>query len=354
MKVWSAIFNMIAILILMLLGLSYLNLTSTLDRDFDQIRLNYAVEYATEAMFETTLEAEDLDMDYTNLDKVHIDSSDALDIFCSLMCFSYDMSLSDENFANIENSIASCVLAGNDGYYVGQFADYDSTPGDGILVDSKRLRWSIKIPYFVKVGTYSYSVGYNDGEWKRVVTSNSSIKDSKVYVPSDVGYPMGINNIDVKHAVNTQIRETMMKEIKDRNLNNIGFDFKFYLPDSTTVNGVNPVEPPAVLLLMEGVDFASTEKINALSVSGFKVVKRVNVVAFVDKDTGRYYYCYESQLMDEEKDACCGGTGSYHIQNYYRDMKTAAESKGLDENGREVNEYYSPYYDIMTRKITKN
>lgn len=351
MKVWAAIFNLIAVLILLLLGISYFNLTATLERDFDQIRLNYAVEYATEAMFETTLESEDLDMDYTNLDKVQIDSSDALDIFCSLICFSYDMSLSEENFINIENSIASCVLAGSDGFYIGQMADYDSTPNDGILADSKRLRWSMKFPYFVKVGNYSYSVGYNDGQWKRVTksTNTSDIKSSKVYVPSDVGYPMGINDIDVKHAVNSQIRDAMLREIKANNLNKTGFDFKFYLPDNTTVNGVNPVEPPAVLLIMEGVDFASTERINALSVAGFKVVKRVNVVAFVDKKTGRHYYCYESQLLDEEKDACCGGNGSYHIENYYRDIRTAAESKGLGSN-----EYYSPYYDIMARKITKN
>lgn len=330
--------------------MTYVNICEVLERDFDQVRLNYAVEYATEAMFSTTLEAEALDMDYQDLNKVSINASDALNIFDSLMCFSYDMALSEENFIRIEDSIAACVLAGTNGYYICELSDYDAVQGDGVRVDSKRVHWSVSHPYFIhpEASYMYYTVDSQSEEWTRVVGSPSSINSASVYIPSDVGYPMGVTKETVVHAVNKQIRDTIMHEIEVANDNKSGFDFKFYLPDTTTVDHVNEIDPPAVLLLMEGVDFASKERINALSVAGFKVVKRVNVIAFVDVNTGRHYYCYESQLREEEKDSCCGGSGSFHIENYFRDLKTAAESKGQGSD-----EYYSPYYDVMVRKITK-
>ena len=118
--------------------------------------------------------------------------------------------------------------------------------------------------------------------------------------------------------------------------------------EMTRIIHVNPIEPPSILLVMRGIDFASSEKINALSVAGFKVTQRVNVVAFVDTVTNKSYYCYESQLRDEERDACCGGTGRFHIENYYKDIKDAAS-----DISPTTGEYYYPYYDVMTRKITK-
>lgn len=350
MKVWSAIFNIIAIMILMLLLLVYSNMSTVIQRDFDQLRLNYAVEYATEAMFRTTLKTEDIDTDYVDLDDVKVDSSDALDVFCSMICLSYNMSLSDENFENIENSIAAIALAGNDGYYIGKLSDNDASHGDGILVDSKRLKWSVKMPYIVKQGNYSYSLNHSNDNWNRVSLSSnsSSISSSTVHVSTEESLPMGITQDSITHAINTQVRDSLMAEIDRKNDNRKGFEYKFFLPDTTTVGHVNSLDPPSILVVMEGIDFAAQQKINALSVAGFKVTKKVNVLAFVDKETNRSYYCYESQLRDEEKDACCGGTGNFHIENYYKNMKSAASAISPT-----TGEHYYPYYDVLTRKITK-
>lgn len=352
MKIWSAIFNIFAVIILSFLLFSYTYIDKTFRRDFDQVRLNYAVESATEAMFQSTLEAEDVGGDYSKLGKIEINSSDALNIFYSLMCISYDMSLSERNFDKIQNSIASCMLAGTDGFYVGQFAPYDTVLDDGLIGDSYKLRWSVKYPYILKLKSspYTYAVGFMDGAWKRITSNSLSIKNSKVYVPNELGYPMGVTEENIQHAVNAQVQSALLKEIDRRNLNKKGQDFKFYLPDMTTISGVNAIQPPSVMVLLQGVEYASSEKIDALTVSGFKVIDRVNVVAFHDTSSGRNYYCYETQLLDEEKDACCGGTGTgtFHIENYYRDIKSAAEAKGLT-----VKQHYYPYYEIMTRKITK-
>lgn len=350
MKVWGAIFNIIAVLIIMLLLLVYSNMSIVIQRDFDQIRLNYAVEYATEAMFQTTLKSEDLDMDYTEIDNVKVDSSDALNIFCSMMCLSYDMAMSDENFENIENSISALALAGNDGYYIGKMYDNDSYFGDGVLVDSEKLRWSVKIPYFIKQDDYTYAVSFGLDDWNRVslAKTNNSLSDVTVHASTEEGMPMGITDELIKHTVNNQIRDSLMAEIDRKNYNGEAFNFKLYLPDTTTVNHVNSIEPPSIFLVMEGVDFASSERINALSVSGFKVTKQVNIITFIDRETNRSYYCYESQLRDEERDKCCGGTGKFHVENYYKNMKDAASAVSPT-----TGEHYSPYYDILTRKITK-
>lgn len=350
MKVWGAIFNVVAVLIIMILFVVYSNMSTVIQRDFDQVRLNYAVEYATEGMFQTTLKSEDLDIDYTDIENVKIDSSDALNVFCSMLCLSYDMALSDENFENIENSISAIALAGTDGFYIGKMSDNDASFGDGILVDSKKLRWSVKIPYFISDENYTYAVSFGSDDWSRIscTTSDSSISGVNIHVSANEGLPMGISEEDVQHAVNNQVRNALLAEINHRNYNQEAFDYKFYLPDTTTVNHVNPIEPPSILLVMRGIDFASSEKINALSVAGFKVTQRVNVIAFVDTVTNKSYYCYESQLRDEERDACCGGTGRFHIENYYKDIKDAAS-----DISPTTGEHYYPYYDVMTRKITK-
>ena len=362
MKVWYSVFNLIGVVMLLMISMCYLNVSQTFQRDFDQVRLNYAVEYATEAMFLATLETDDLDIDYSDLGNVSIDSSDALDIFCSLICYSYDMSTSEENFIDIENSIASVVLAGAGGYYIGQFMPEDQTVGDGARSDGLRLVWSIRYPYFINPtknalgdGEHyqlmkddkSYAVEYMNGKWTQV-TIGDSIASTTTYVPNEYKYPMNVDELSIQQAVDNQIHDAMMREIARKNLNYDEFQFRFFLPDVTTLTGVNKIEPPAILMLMENIDFASSERIHAISVSGFKVTPRVNIVAFTDTVTGRNYYCYESQLLETEKDACCGGTGDFHIENYYRTLKDAACEKGLNGAG-----YYAPYHEIMARKITK-
>ena len=105
MKVWSAIFNLIAVMMLVFMLVMYLNYTKVLKRDFDQARLNQALEYATEGMFQKTIEVEDIDTDYSDMYSVEINPSDSLDIFECIMCFNYNMSPSEENKKHIENFI---------------------------------------------------------------------------------------------------------------------------------------------------------------------------------------------------------------------------------------------------------
>ena len=118
MKVWTPIFNVIATVLLVLIGIVFVNVCRVMERDFDQERYNYAVQQATEAMFRSTLHAEDIGLDYTDMSYVSINASDALPVFDRVICANYNMSPSQENFDAINNSIQCCVIAGFDGYYV--------------------------------------------------------------------------------------------------------------------------------------------------------------------------------------------------------------------------------------------
>lgn len=347
MKIWSALFNMIAVILILFLSIAYFNTTRVLERDFDQARLNLAVEFATRAMFEKTLEIEDLGMDYTELGNVQINSSDALDIFTSLMCINYDMSTSEENKRHIENSIASAVLAGSDGFYITQLVKDDTVKGDGLVGDSKVLRWSPKIPYYVHVNNKTYAINFVEQTYASVNQhKNGASNDStSIMVPTTPGYPLSITDRVALQSVNNQIVDTILNEMKVSNDNRKSVDYKFYLPVETTAKGVNPIDGPSVLVLMQGVDFASSQRLNSLSVSGYKVVKKIHVVGFLEAATGRRYYCYTTQLPSEEStlDPSNPDGKLYIVEDYFDSMRDAA----MD------NRHYTPHYEFLARKITK-
>lgn len=316
MKAWSAIFNLIAVMMLIFMLVIYLNYTKVIRRDFDQARFNQAVEYATEGMFQKTIEVEDIDTDYSDMYAVEINPSDSLDIFESIMCFNYNMSPSEENKKHIENFMPTAVLSTNDGYYIAQW------------IEDHGLHWSLKYPYYIDIGDKSYTVNLHREKWM----SGTEAGNFKVSVGS--GYESGITMEEVLTAANNQINLAMISEIERKNDNGNTFNFKFFLPSETTERGVNPIQGPSVLLFMQGVDFASTERMNSIAVSGYKTVNRANVVAFIEN--GRKFYCYESQM-----DPNLISLGVYDIVDTYRTIEDAA----LDG--------YSPHFDLLTKKITK-
>lgn len=338
MKLWSALFNMIAVILMMMLTIAYFNVVKVLERDFDQERLNLAVGFATRAMFEKTLEIEDLGMDYSDLGNVQINSSDALDTFTSLMCISYDMSTSEENRRHVENSIAAAVLASGDGFYITQTVTDDVILGNNIVGDGKVLRWSPKIPYILDVNNRKYAVDFVNKTYASVnrYTNGASNDSGSISISNNPGYPLSITDNMVTQSVNNQIVVAVLKEMERSNENQEIIDYKFYLPLTTTAKGVNPITEPSVLLMMSGVDFASTHKLDALSVSGFRVTTKVNVLGIRERATGRRFYCYETQIPFNR-------LGDFEVEDYFSTITDAA----IDPRG------YTPHYEFIKRKVTK-
>lgn len=354
MKVWSAIFNIFGVLVLIMFLSYYINISEVIETEFEQDRYEYAIRQATEAMFLSTLEAEDIQLDYTTLDYISIDSSEALEIFDRVMCFNYDMSPSEENFMAINEGIAACAIAGYDGFYITEMVEDDSIPDNGQSVDSYNLRFSPKIPYFITSGTQTYAIDTYKKTYIAMSNVNNTANPTINYDGKTL--PSGIQEEDVTLAINTQIRGRLLNEIKQSE-NVLMHDFdqlRLYFPEDTTATGVNPFGVPGIIVIMHGTDFAQTEGLSAMAVAGYKVIEKVNVIAFTDTYTNRSYYCYESQLRDEEKDSASGGIavggtyGRFKIENYYGSIQEACENVSPT-----TGQHYDPYYDILARKITQ-
>lgn len=330
MKIWGALFNMIGVLVLLFLCMTHFNTTKVLQRDFDEARLKIAVDYATEAMFAKALEVEDIDTDYSSLGNISVNPSDSLDIFESIMCLNYGMSPSVDNKMTIENYIPTAVLASDDGYYLLEEVQDDITPKDSNKGGDYTLRWSLKRPYFAKstLDGRRYAISMSRPKWAGVSNSGD------VTVSTEKRLPAGITEDDIIPAVNDSITAAMSYEIARKNWNSEAFEYKFYLPYETTRKGVNPITKPSVLLFLQGVDFASSENIDVISVSGFKAVARNTVVGFKDGN-GNKYYCYNGQMTQAE-------IGTYfHVTDHFREIDDAAKAG------------YSPHHQLLTRKITK-
>ena len=317
MKVWSAIFNLFAVVLLAFLLILFYRTEEVNTRQFEELRLRYAMDYATEAAFRATIGVDDIAIDYVDMDGVQINPSLALETFKAIICLNYDMSLSEENMRHIENAIPTGVLFTRDGYYVLELSEIDTTPksvaqgGDGVTGGEYVLKWSIKYPYKVykeRAGKkYWYATSLNplvDGRWTRVEVGTGTISDGKTF--NDLIY--GITGLSAKE-VKTEISRLVMNDIAyiidNRNMQEtaIGKMGRFYLPvSSQTETTINNVRRPTLMMFMQGVDFAGNDILDGASVGGAMTVRKRVVVGFRDVGAGIDYYCYERQLTQLEKE----------------------------------------------------
>ena len=353
MKVWAPIFNLVTAVLIILLGASYINICEVFQKDFDQARYNYAVKQSTEAMFRSTLRTEDIGLDYRDMSYVSIDSSEAIEIFDRVMCANYNMAPSTANFSAINDGIAACAIAGYDGYYILESSEYDSIK-NGQAKDGFAPKFSTKIPYLISNNKMTYAI-----DTYKKTYSGMSLTDktaNPILYTAGAALPTGITENMLQTEINKQIRSHILDEAANSSNVSLGSleGFRLLFPDETTVTGVNPFVVPGIFVIMDGVKYASTDTLSAMSVSGYKVVRKVNVIAFTDTHTGRSYYCYEGQLRDEEKTASSGGIaiggtyGTFEIENYYGSVRQACQ-----EISPTTGLHYAPYYDLLARKITK-
>lgn len=325
MRVWTPIFNFFAVMILLFLVVVYHNTATVIDREFQEERLRLAVSYAAEAAFQSTLSVDDLSIDYLDMEGVMINPGNSLDIFKSILCLNYNMSASEENLAHLDSYIPTAVLACNNGYYILTMSEDDDTPGDGISGGDYKLRWSIKKPYTIKIGDTYYAVNIHTGSWTSVRDMGGTLE-----INEGTSLPYGIDKEAVLRIINTRIMQDMLFEIQRRNFNKEPWEYKFYLPPIQTTSGVNPITGPSFLIFVEGVDFASPTKVDAVSVAGFKTIRKRVVVGYRDPSTGRKYYAYEGQIPSNLLD---------YADNYFDDVEEAAKAG------------YIPNYDLIQKKI---
>jgi len=331
MKVWGAIFNIIAVLIIITITMSMSQFIRISRRDFDQERLNISVTYATEAMFRESLKVQDIGLDYFHEDMIDISPGNSLDTFLELMSINYGLSNSQENSELLLNNINALILLDSSGFYTLQLVQDDTTPQDNIMGREFAFRWSVKIPYMKTVGNTTVALSTGREGWASITTGGT------ILAQEGEDNPLGLTDLQINSTIREQIKENIIAEASKRELDTGIFDNLITIPFTQTITGVNPLDPPGILLLMSGGGYASVDDISAVSVSGFKVRERNNIVGFIENSSGRRYYAKQGQL-DPGRINIPGPSG-YMILDYFNNMREAAEAG------------FFPHIGILRRKV---
>lgn len=221
----------------------------------------------------------------------------------TIVLLSYGLSLSSENYSDLDHYISSAVLATNNGYYIATQKSFNSP----------QLTWGIKKPYSISYNGGEDTVAYDLTDQGWVLADNSggtvTIQNGTQWsqLPPNITQPTSFRIVS---DINQEIMNDINYSIKQRNI--IGTKVVsgqaqniysrdpanqfIYLPSVQTVTGDNPITKPSFFVTMSGVDFSGTETVSAQSVAGYTVARRRYVLGFIDG--GQKYYCYNGQLSN--------------------------------------------------------
>lgn len=334
MRVWSVMYNLIGLLVVLFMLMVLYRDVRVNEAEFEKLRLQYAVDYATGAAFTASFEGGNIGISYEDMQNLQIRPSGVMSVFKSMMAMSYNMSLSEDNLNSFDKYISSAVLAVSDGYYIMEPREVDGEL-EGVRGGTYELKWGLKHPYsfkyspniyvahnissqsFVLIGQnpdgslYRSSGNTNKALQERLVAFNANRKivydnASKIStINQDITSRINFS-IYKRNCLNSLVSDDPDFETKkvacynsdttdDEIINPDSTDF-VYLPSVQTTSGINPISKPSFLVTLSGVDFAGTQKMESKSVGGYRIANKIRVLAFTEN--GRKYYCYESQLDD--------------------------------------------------------
>lgn len=320
MKVWSVLFNFFAVMLLLYMSYILVEDIKLNKQQFNEIRLKYAIDYATEAAFQQAIQGGRLGIDYTDMSGVRIMAENTLPTFRAAMALSYDMSLSNENMRMIDQYISSAVLVVPDGYYLATEQEVD-TPSHSEHGGEYELKWGLKRPFTIEydTGVSTILVGYSiTGEGWKAVEQVKDTKEVKTHYGDHWGtLPPGTEVVctesnwvplctilkedlqkQIIREANRQMTQAINHYIKERNErmdNYIKHDF-VYLPAKQTDTGINPIDSPSLFVTMSDVAFAGLKGVSVNSVAGFAVIPKKRVIGF--EEDGQRYYAYEGQIPE--------------------------------------------------------
>lgn len=312
MKTWSAIFNLIAVIIIAIMIISIHKMEETNRRQFEQIRLSQAVDYATEAAFRSCLSTDSIGTDYYNdgLKEVELNPAMVLPTFLNVLAMSYDLSPSDDNLMKIEQSLATGFLCTVDGYYILEETEMDTNPYDFQIGGEYRLNWGVKRPFIV----YTQENGVN-----RLFAVNLVGEKSIEYVPEgrdtsligeNISEPIvnwdsyvgtGLTREIVKKSISQLLTDDINYAIHRRNLVGVNERINtFFVPSSESMTAINNVESPALALIFEDSTFLNGYNMDVVSIGGVRVKPKSNVIGFTLDNDDTLYYCFAGQQMGDK------------------------------------------------------
>jgi hypothetical protein len=332
MKLLYGIINIIGIFLACLFLVFFMEYNKKLEDNFWEYHLRIVSDKAAEAAFADALKSENINIDYINLDSAEVSPQRSLDVYADMMCLAYDMVPTDSNRQLIKEHIAVAILATNNGFYVTETVEVDTTNSKSIKQEEKEvlnkmwgynyqvvpeeeqnggeytIAWGLKRPYLMNIDDYTYALSMKDGSWLRAreqVHGGSYVLTDLERGPT---YPPGIERGNLLSKINADINAEVAYQIQQRNKVVIDEDKglstnintyagTFFLPSELT-NGVNTINKPTFLILIQNTKFNSISKLSSVSASGYSIGKKRLVLGFIEN--GVRYYCYEGQLPNNK------------------------------------------------------
>ncbi|MCD1257380.1 hypothetical protein B5M42_000835 [Paenibacillus athensensis] len=302
------IVNIVAVLFFASLIIGLLKYADKEKNEIEQLKLSYAIDYATDAGSMAMLKTGRLNMDYTDTKSVTVDPNLALDTFLDVFCFNYDLQPTAANKALIKDYIPVAAVAGFDGYYLaspqlvsnggGNYPDNYSAGAAGEDVDWDVV-FGMKLPYTYTFGSTSYAL--NMGLEYTLALNGSDLVKQPGLPPTAAG-PM--SKMQARNHITTLVSNDMASTINRINANNPNWHHAFYIPSQlTTFSGVNSIEGPSFLVLLQNLTLSTAKPISGFSVSGSRIDSTRMLVGYRRNLTKYYAYADEApptSIMDNQ------------------------------------------------------
>lgn len=283
------IVNFIAIILAGFIIVGFTVYNKNAAREFEELRLSYVIDFASDAAAFRMLQADDLGMDYTDFGKVKTRPDVALDTFLDVFCFNYGMYPTRNTKADVGTRyIPAFTVATYDGYYVAT----PQTISRGDVGEAKGLAFGPKMAYsYTDPNTgYLYALNLGTDQCLKIdSTSQSLVKTTTL--------PDELNTKPKRQAVINKVLTTGIGSAIDKvNQYESFWHNKFFLPANlTTQTGVNPVSGPSIMALVQNVDLTTGQKASAFSITGSRINNLRFIIGYIKSD-GRKYYCYADKM----------------------------------------------------------
>jgi len=265
--------------------------------EIEQLLLSYAIDYSADGAMSEALSLTDVGVDYSDNNSIRIDPNTILDSFLDIFCINYDIGRSIEAKKYItQNFIPAVCVAGFDGYFI---AKYQPTQNDVDVYypsenELENSRWDLafgpKMPY-----TYKYNGSY--------YALNMGMKFA--YDSGGAKYEGLAPGLHNKQAGLIEINKTLTKEIANNinyaNSTNTNWKNAFFLPlQLSSHSGLNSIQGPSLIILVQNVDLRTNKPISGFSISGTEVENARTIIGYVRN--GIKYYCYADSAPNLAQD----------------------------------------------------
>lgn len=285
MKYFFGVVLVFVVIYMLYIPVAYLGYARAEDSEFSELLLSKAVDYAGEAAMAACIELNDLDMNYIESDNVLMTPINAIDSFASLICLSYGLPQSDFNKNSIINSIPAMILAAYDGYYIAEWQESEN--------GEQSLMWKPKRAYVIDSDTDNpdkgtlYNVSLSSDDWYSVNKQTLAVTNGTGALP----YSREEIIQHINRVVNRDITTVLARYSLENNKQSMQ---SFYLPFSADTYGVNRIEKPCLIVIMQDVDIDGVRPLNVSTVNGMKVSQKRVVIGWTD-GSGYKYYCYSGK-----------------------------------------------------------